>query len=317
MEGLQRFGAIPTYLPVRYQVLNAESAFFLKEANQDIMRNSSLQVRTELFFIQQARKTPSVNASYGPLYVEQPVPMELLGPGLFNNPSSTSPSSTSSPLFSFNWKVQTFIISERIHPSWPKVQVLFYLVGRDWDDYSAMDKLPCVRMFAFHETQEVRGTCRLKGELGLCVAELEPLPSWFSPPSVIPGRQRSPELVEGTPVELYYMLQSTDTGECSSEDSRKTNSIRTGQLGPAGYFSGPTPMRRIGSVRLFQPLSELRLDSNFVVMVPSRPIRQRETVSAFLAVSTLSSVEIFTLRSVTPASSTFEYLFIYLLDSCT
>ncbi|XP_042603639.1 transmembrane protein 132C-like [Cyprinus carpio] len=296
MEGLQRFGAIPTYLPVRYQVLNAESAFFLKEANQDIMRNSSLQVRTELFFIQQARKTPSVNASYGPLYVEQPVPVELLGPGLFNDPSSTSPSSTSSPLFSFNWKVQTFIISERIHPSWPKVQVLFYVVGRDWDDYSAVDKLPCVRMFAFHETQEVRGTCRLKGELGLCVAELEPLPSWFSPPSVIPGRQRSPELVEGTPVELYYMLQSTDTGECSSEDSRKTNSIRTGQLGPAGYFSGPTPMRRIGSVRLFQPLSELRLDSNFVVMVPSRPIRQRETVSAFLAVSTLSSVEIFTLR---------------------
>ncbi|XP_043077669.1 transmembrane protein 132C-like [Puntigrus tetrazona] len=296
MEGLQRYGGIPTYLPVRYQVLNAESAFFLKEANQDIMRNSSLQVRTELFFIQQARKTPSVNASYGPLYVEQAVPAELLGPGLFTNPSSTSPSSTSSPLFSFNWKVQTFIISERIHPSWPKVQVLFYVVGRDWDDYSAVDKLPCVRMFAFHETQEVRGTCRLKGELGLCVAELEPLPSWFSPPSVIPGRQRSPELVEGTPVELYYMLQSTDTGECSSEDSRKTNSIRTGQLGPAGYFSGPTPMRRIGSVRLFQPLSELRLDSNFVVMVPSRPIRQRETVSAFLAVSTLSSVEIFTLR---------------------
>uniref|UniRef100_A0A673JH21 Si:dkey-112m2.1 n=1 Tax=Sinocyclocheilus rhinocerous TaxID=307959 RepID=A0A673JH21_9TELE len=214
MEGLQRFGAIPTYLPVRYQVLNAESAFFLKEANQDIMRNSSLQVRTELFFIQQARNTPSVNASYGPLYVEQPVPAELLGPGLFNNPSSMSPSSTSSPLFSFNWKVQTFIISERIHPSWPKVQVLFYVVGRNWDDYSAVDKLPCVRMFAFHETQEVRG---------------------------------------------------------------------------------PTPMRRIGSVRLFQPLSELRLDSNFVVMVPSRPIRQRETVSAFLAVSTLSSVEIFTL----------------------
>nr|XP_055036415.1 transmembrane protein 132C isoform X2 [Misgurnus anguillicaudatus] len=296
LDGLQRFGTSPTYLPVRYQVLNAESAFFLKEANQDIMRNSSLQARTELFFIQQARKTPSVNASYGPLFVEQPVPVELLGPGLFNNPASTSSSSSSSPLFSFNWKVQTFIISERIHPSWPKVQVLFYVVGRDWDDYSAVDRLPCVRMFAFHETQEVRGTCRLKGELGLCVAELEPLASWFSPPSIIPGRQKTPEQVEGTPVELYYMLQSTDTGECSSEDSRKTNSIRPGQMGPAGYFSGPTPMRRIGSVRLFQPLSEFRLDNNFVVMVPSRPIRQRETVSAFLAVSTLSSVEIFTLK---------------------
>ncbi|XP_028828755.1 transmembrane protein 132C [Denticeps clupeoides] len=295
LEGLQRYSPTPTYLPVRYSVLNAESVFFLKEANQDIMRNSSLQARTELFFIQQARRNPVVNASYGPLTVQQAVPIDLLGPSLFGNPSSST-SSSSAPLFTFRWKVQTFIISERIHPSWPKVQVLFYVSGRDWDDYSAVDRLPCVRMFAFHETQEVRGTCRLKGELGMCVAELEPLASWFSPPSVVPGRQRAPEQSEGTPIELYYMVQSTDSGECSSEDSRKASSVRTEPQGPMGYFSGPTPMRRIGSVRLYQPLAELRLDSTFVVMVPSRPIRQRETVSAFLAASTLSPVEIFTLR---------------------
>ncbi|KAF7697002.1 hypothetical protein HF521_005420 [Silurus meridionalis] len=298
LEGLPRFGAVPTYLPVQYQVLNAELAFFLKEANQDIMRNSSLQARTELFFIQQARRNPVVNASYGPFSVQQPVPMELLDPGIFNNPATSSLSSSSSlssQLFTFNWKIQTFIISERIHLSWPKVQVLFYVVGRDWDDYTTVDHLPCIRMFAFHETQEVRGTCRLKGELGLCVAELEPLPSWFSPPSVVPGRQRAPQ-TEGTPVELYYMVQSTETGECIPESSRKAGAIRSEPQGPAGYFSGPTPMRRIGSVRLFQPLSELRLDRNFVVMVPASPIRQRETVSIFLATSALSSVEIFTLR---------------------
>ncbi|XP_017347463.2 transmembrane protein 132D [Ictalurus punctatus] len=298
LEGLPRFGAVPTYLPVQYQVLNAELAFFLKEANQDIMRNSSLQGRTELFFIQQARRNPVVNASYGPFSVQQPVPMELLDPGIFNNPTTSSlssSSSSSSPLFTFNWKIQTFIISERIHLSWPKVQVLFYIVGRDWDDYSTMDRLPCIRMFAFHETQEVRGMCHLKGELGLCVAELEPLPSWFSPPSVVPGRQRAPQ-TEGTPVELYYKVQSTETGECDPESSRKARAIHSESQGPAGYFSGPTPMRRIGSVRLFQPLSELRLDRNFVLMVPSRPISQRETVSVFLATSALSSVEIFTLR---------------------
>jgi transmembrane protein 132 len=138
--------------------------------------------------------------------------------------------------------------------------------------------------------------CRLKGELGMCVAELEPLASWFSPPTVRPGRQRSPEQPQGTPVELYYMVQSTETGECSSEDSRKGSSMRTEHQGPMGYFSGPTPMQRIGSVRLFQPMPELRLDSNFVVMVPSRPIRQREIVSTFLALSILSPVQIFTLR---------------------
>ncbi|KAF7663485.1 hypothetical protein LDENG_00209470, partial [Lucifuga dentata] len=205
-------------------------------------------------------------------------------------------SSSSPPLFTFNWKVHTYIISERIHPSWPKVQVLFYVAGRDWDDYSTIHKLPCIRMFAFHETQEVRGTCRLKGELGICVAELEPLASWFSPPTVRPGRQRVSEQAQGTPVELYYIVQTSDSGDCSSEDPRKSSSIHAEQQRPMGYFAGPTPMQRIGSVRLFQPLSELKLDNNFVMMVPSKSIRQRETVSTFLALSTLSSVQIFTLR---------------------
>uniref|UniRef100_A0A672ZLU0 Si:dkey-112m2.1 n=1 Tax=Sphaeramia orbicularis TaxID=375764 RepID=A0A672ZLU0_9TELE len=289
LEGLQRYGPTPIYLPVSYQIVNAESAFFLQEANQDLMRNSSLQARTESFFIHQARQMPYVNASYGPLSVQQPVPLELLQ-------TLPGPFTSSSPLFTFNWKVHTYIISERIHPSWPKVQVLFYIAGRDWDDYSAIHKLPCVRMFAFHETQEVRGTCRLKGELGICVAELEPLASWFSPPSVRPGRQRVSEQAQGTPVELYYMVQTTETGDCNTEDSRKDSSIRTDQPRPMGYFAGHTPMQRIGSVRLFQPLSELKLDNNFVVMSPSKPIRQRETVSTFLALSTLSSVQIFTLR---------------------
>ncbi|XP_053267753.1 LOW QUALITY PROTEIN: transmembrane protein 132C-like [Pleuronectes platessa] len=302
LEGLQRYGPTPIYLPVSYRILNAESAFFLQEANQDLMRNSSLQARTESFFIHQARQMPFVNASYGPLSVQQPVPLELLQttPGSFNTASVTSSSVptavATSPLFTFNWKVHTYIISESIHPSWPKVQVLFYVAGRDWDDYSAIHKLPCVRMFAFHETQEVRGTCRLKGELGICVAELEPLASWFSPPTVRPGRQRVPEQAQGTPVELYYMLQTSDNGDCSSEDSRKGSPVRSEPPRPMGYSAGHTPMQRIGSVRLFQPLLELKLDNNFMVMAPSKPIRQRETVSTFLALSALSSVQIFTLR---------------------
>uniref|UniRef100_A0A3B4VLJ0 Transmembrane protein 132C n=1 Tax=Seriola dumerili TaxID=41447 RepID=A0A3B4VLJ0_SERDU len=259
LEGLQRYSSIPTYLPVNYQLLNADLAFFLKEANQDFMRNSSLMSRTEPFFIYQARSLPMVNGSYGPLSVEQPVPLELLqSPGTF--PASS--------VFTFNWKVQTFIMNTRIHLAKPKVQVLFYIAGRDWDDYSAIDKLPCVHMFAFHETQEVRGTCQLKGELGLCVAELEPLAGWFSPPS-------------GTPVELYYMLQSTEAGECHSEEARKDSFIRSSQEGLFGSFTS-TPLRRIGGVRLYQnpnppPLAEHRLDNNFMVMVPATPMRQRET----------------------------------------
>lgn len=302
LDGLQRYSPTPIYLPVSYQILNAESAFFLQEANQDLMRNSSLQARTESFFIHQARHMPHVNASYGPFSVQQPVPLEMLQtqPGPFNigtfTSSSTELTRDPEPLFTFNWKMHTYIISEKIHPSMPKVQVLFYVAGRNWDDYSTINRLPCVRMFAFHETQEVRGTCRLKGELGMCVAELEPLASWFSPPTVRPGRQRMLEQTQGTPVELYYMIQMTESGDCSSEDTRRPSASHTDQPRPMGYFAGHTPMQRIGSVRLFQPLSELKLDNNFVVMSPSKSIRQRETVSTFLALSTLSSVQIFTLR---------------------
>ncbi|XP_072289085.1 transmembrane protein 132C [Eucyclogobius newberryi] len=291
LDGLLRYTSVPTYLPVNYQLLGADQAFFLKEANQDFMRNSSLMSRTESFFIYQARGLPSVNASYGTLFVVQPIPLDLLQtPGTF--PASS--------LFTFNWKVQTFIMNTKIHLAKPKVQVLFYIAGRDWDDYSTIDKLPCVHMFAFHETQEVRGTCQLKGELGLCVAELEPLAGWFSPPSVVPGRQKNLEVSEGTPVELYFTLQSTEAGECHSEDSRKESFIRSSQEGMFGSYTS-TPLKRIGGVRLYQnpvppPLTEHRLDNNFVVQVPATPMRQRETVSAFISVSAYSPVEMFTLR---------------------
>ncbi|XP_061762868.1 transmembrane protein 132C isoform X1 [Nerophis ophidion] len=291
VEGLQRYTSIPTYLPVNYQVLNTDLAFFLKESNQDFMRNSSLMSRTEPFFIHQARNLPSVNSSYGPLSVEQPVPLELLqSPGVF--PASS--------LFTFNWKVQTFIMNTKIHLAKPKVQVLFYIAGRDWDDYSAIDKLPCVHMFAFHETQEVHGTCLLKGALGLCVAELQPLASWFSPPSIVPGRQKNLEASEGTPVELYYILQSTEGGECHSEEAKKENFVRSSQEGLFGSYTS-TPLRRIGGIRLYRnpvppQLAEHRLDHNFVILVPTTPVSQRETVSTYVTVSAYSTVEMFTLR---------------------
>uniref|UniRef100_A0A9J8A4U8 Transmembrane protein 132C n=1 Tax=Cyprinus carpio carpio TaxID=630221 RepID=A0A9J8A4U8_CYPCA len=291
LENLQRY-ASPTYLPVNYQLLNTESSFFLKEATQDFMRNSSFLSRTELFFIHQARRPPIINATYGTLAVEEPIPLDLL-----QMPGSFVASSTH---FTFNWKVQTFVLNERIYLNKPKVQVLFYIAGRDWDDYSAVDKLPCVRMFAFHETQEVRGSCRLRGDMGVCVAELEPLPGWFAPPSVVPGRQRGPDMSEGTPVELYYSLRAAEVGGCLSEELGVKSSAHSDQ---EGLFGSPTstPMRRIRSVRLFQnpsapELSEQRLDGNFAVLVPSAPVRQRDTVSAYVAASPYSPVEMFTLR---------------------
>ncbi|XP_035420886.1 transmembrane protein 132C isoform X2 [Cygnus atratus] len=291
LDNNQRFSSSPTYLPVSYRIFSAETSFFLKEANQDFMRNSSLQSRVESFFPYKAKRPPVLNASYGPFSIEQVVPQDLM---------LTSNFFGSANKFTYNWKLKAFIMSDKIYVSKPKVQVLFYIVGRDWDDYSTTERLPCLRVFAFRETREVRGSCRLKGDLGLCVAELELLASWFNPPTVVTGRKKPPDFSEGSPVELYYTVQPGDEkGECTAEDVRKGNAIRPGKDGLDGTMSH---LQRIGSVSLYRgqetsQLTELRLDSNIVIWLPSKPVKQGEVVNIYVTIATNSTVDQFILRS--------------------
>ncbi|KAM4890655.1 transmembrane protein 132C isoform 2-T2 [Sylvia borin] len=291
LENNQRFSSLPTYLPVSYRLFNAETSFFLKEANQDFMRNSSLQSRVESFFPYKAKRPPVLNASYGPFSVEQAVPQELMSP---------SSSFGSANKFTYNWKLQAYILSTKIYLSKPRVQVLFYIVGRDWDEYSPAERLPCLRVFAFRETREVRGSCRLSGDLGLCVAQLELLPAWFSPPTVLTGRKKAAEQLEGSPVELYYTVQAGDEkGECTAEDLRKGNAIRPGK---EGVDESMAHLQRIGSVSLHRgqeasQLTELRLDSNVVVWLPSKPVKQGEVVNIYVTIANNSTVDQFILRA--------------------
>ncbi|XP_035197006.1 transmembrane protein 132C isoform X5 [Oxyura jamaicensis] len=291
LDNNQRFSSSSTYLPVSYRIFSAETSFFLKESNQDFMRNSSLQSRVESFFPYKAKRPPVLNASYGPFSIEQVVPQDLM---------LTSNFFGSANKFTYNWKLKAFIMSDKIYVSKPKVQVLFYIVGRDWDDYSTMEQLPCLRVFAFRETREVRGSCRLKGDLGLCVAELELLASWFNPPTVVTGRKKPPDFSEGSPVELYYTVQPGDEkGECTAEDVRKGNAIRPGKDGLDETMSH---LQRIGSVSLYRgqetsQLTELRLDSNIVIWLPSKPVKQGEVVNIYVTIATNSTVDQFILRA--------------------
>ncbi|XP_068887200.1 transmembrane protein 132C isoform X3 [Aphelocoma coerulescens] len=291
LDNNQRFSSLPTYLPVSYRLFNAETSFFLREANQDFMRNSSLQSRVESFFPYKAKRPPVLNASYGPFSVEQVVPQDLM---------LTSHFFGSANKFTYNWKLQAYIMSTKIYLSKPRVQVLFYIVGRDWDEYSPSERLPCLRVFAFRETREVRGSCRLGGDLGLCVAQLELLPSWFNPPTVLTGRKKAAEQLDGSPVELYYTVQPGDEkGECTAEDIRKGNAIRPGKDGGDETTSH---LQRIGSVSLYRgqeasQLTELRLDSNIVVWLPSKPVKQGEVVNVYVTIANNSTVDQFILRS--------------------
>ncbi|XP_010153474.1 PREDICTED: LOW QUALITY PROTEIN: transmembrane protein 132D-like, partial [Eurypyga helias] len=296
LESIQRFSLLPTYLPVTYRIHNADVSFFLKEANQDIMRNSSLQSRVESFLIYKSKRPPVLNASYGPFSIEQVVPQDLM---LSSNPFG------SASKFSFNWKLKAYIMSTRIYLSKPKVQVLFYIVGRDWDDYSTTERLPCLRGFAFRETplpraREVRGSCRLKGDLGLCVAELELLPGWFNPPTIVAGRKKPMDQSAGSPVELYYAIQQGDEkGECTKEDVRKSNGIRPGHNDIDE--SGP-PLQRIGSVFLYQThavpsLNEMRLDNNIAIQYAPKTVKQGDILTFLVSVAKNSTEDQFTLRA--------------------
>lgn len=283
----QRFSS-PTYLPVTSQIQNSESSFFLKEAGQELMRNSSLQSRTEPFFIHLADGVPVLNSSYANLSVECPIPLELLQatPRLVRDTSQLT----------LNWKIRAHIVNEKVLFSRPRVKTLFYLAGKSWGDSAPPERLPCVKVFAFQETEEVMAGCRLAGDLGICVAELELLSSWFGPPSVVPGRKKAAEQLEGTSVELYYTVQPLDrSGDCSAEDPRKGNAIRPGQ-------AEATPsMQRIGSVYLYHAqesprFTELRLDSNIMIQVPPSPVKQGDIISFRIGTGSSAGVEQFTLR---------------------
>ncbi|XP_061459492.1 transmembrane protein 132D-like isoform X2 [Rhineura floridana] len=256
------------------------------------MRNSSLQSRVESFLVYKSKRPPILNATYGPFSIEQVIPQDLLSP--------SSPFGSTAPKFSFNWKLKAYIMNNKVYLSRPKVQILFYIVGRDWDDYSVTEKLPCLRVFAFRETREVRGSCRLKGDLGLCVAELELLPSWFNPPTVVAGRKKPLNQSEGSPVELYYAIQPGDEkGDCAKEDLRKNNGIRPGRNDIDE--SGP-PLQRIGSVFLYQTrgspsLSEMRLDSNIAIQYIPKTVKRGDVLTFVVSIAKNSTEDQFTLRA--------------------
>ncbi|XP_012976342.1 transmembrane protein 132C isoform X2 [Mesocricetus auratus] len=291
IDNMQRLSSLPPYLPVSLHVLRAETSFFLKEATPDLLRNASLQSRVESFFTYKARQPPVLNASYGPYSAEKIVPLDLT-----LNPNFLGPTNK----FPFDWRLKAYILRDKVYLSRPKVQVLFHIVGRDWDDHRVTENLPCLRVFAFRDTREVRGSCRLGGALGLCVAQLEMLPGWFSPPTIVSGRRRPTEQPEGNTVELYYTVHSGgERGDCTGGDTRKDNAIRQGKDGQEDRTSH---LQKIGSVGLYRTqdstqLSELRLDGNVVIWLPSQPVKQGDIVTASVTISNNSTVDHFILRA--------------------
>ncbi|XP_029103238.1 transmembrane protein 132C [Scleropages formosus] len=297
-DGQQKFSTLPTYLPVAYQVQNAELSFFLKETGQEVMRNGSLQSRAEPFFIHLADGAPSVNCSYGNLSAESPVPLELL--------QASPPLLPAATHMSFNWKVRAHVVSPRASARNPRLQVLFYLAGRRWDEAPVPEVLlPCVHLEAQLDGSEVAASCRLEGGLGICVAELELPPAWFGAAF---GRRKP----GASSAELFYTVQPLEGAAkgCGAKDIQRgrNHGSRKGPAAVAAAAAAVTVVaagaQRIGTVELVSsqdegpPLTSLPLDENVEIEGPAGPVRQGQTITFRVNVSSASTVEQFILRAL-------------------
>ncbi|XP_077402459.1 transmembrane protein 132E isoform X2 [Vanacampus margaritifer] len=292
------------YLPASFKMSNVQLAFFLREAAQasgpSVGGSSSssspggghpLQ-RSESFVVFQTKELPAVNISLGPFARDQTLSKELLQP--------TSPLDIPGQL-TVNWKVRAFIVQARVFSNNPTVQVFFYIAGRDWDDFKAQDKLPCVRLHAFRDVREIKTSCRMKGNLAQCLAQLELPPSWFNANVAPLGRRKGSGgdgLLDGMTgetlqAELYYTLHEPNAeGECGEA---------AGHRGARGEAPSQHPLLRIGSISLYQAsqeqlLVDKQLDKNMFLRLPEKPLKPGETLRIFLYLMPNSTVEQFSLK---------------------
>ncbi|NXT56242.1 T132E protein, partial [Pluvianellus socialis] len=280
-------------LPVSYRLSNTRLAFFLKEVGASPVGNGSAPLqRAEPFVVFQTKELPVLNVTLGPFSTGLVLPKEQL------QPSSTL---EVPDRLTVNWKVRAFIIQPRLVASQPVVQVLFYVAGRDWDDFDVTDRLPCVRLHAFRDAREIKSSCRLRGNLATCLVQAELPHAWFGPPAVPLGRRKSPESLEvpgeSQQAELYYTLHAPDgAGQCLGETVPRRGAGGARTEGPTQH-----PLLRIGSVSLLQPppgqpMQEHRLDGNVFIRLPDKPLKPGEVLSILLYLMSNSTVEHFTLR---------------------
>lgn len=284
-DSLQRFSSLPAYLPASFHVADADEFFFLKEADQDVTRNASLQARAEPLFVYRAAAPPRVNASYGPFWAAATVPRALLPPpAAFAGPGA----------FPVSWKLKAHILDSAVYSNRPKVQTLFYVAGMAWGAAAPAD-LPCVRMSAFPEAREVAASCRLRGAPALCVAELELLPEWFSSGLDLEPADELPALRGGTAMELFSSLHAPDAaGRCPPEEAGRWES--PGHAGPRA-----PPRQRIGSVVVYPTQDDLRwaprgLDARVVLSVPLNVVREGAAATFLVSLAGGAAADHFVLR---------------------
>ncbi|XP_040915087.1 transmembrane protein 132C [Toxotes jaculatrix] len=302
----------PVYPTVSFQVHNVDHVF-LRQDNPEPSGNSSLKAQTQTFLITGPGSgilRSAVNASYGPLNVDAPIPPDLLLSGR---------------------RILPVILVRQVRSSSPVVKILFHMPterdlavgqemmgsgednGRKSGGAKAKDGAHCVTAYAFWETREVRGAC-LVSPGGFCVAHLKPEPVWFSSASRSgsssseAGKTEGIKGLQGNLVEVYFQSRRDPTGQCTPQDSLQRVGVGRGRdSGGSG-----TPMRRIGSVNLLRSppgnptFLRLRLGGAVVIQTSSKPLKTTDVATFYVFLASTSTLENFTLRATVKTGLSFS-----------
>nr|XP_061800466.1 transmembrane protein 132D-like [Nerophis lumbriciformis] len=289
----ETFTPRPVYPAVRFQVLNVDHVV-LRQDSPGQQGNSSLKAHTQTFLVTDPGAgllQPALNASYGPLKVDAPIPLELLLAGR---------------------RIVPVILGRQVRSSSPVVKILFHMPDEgDGAQEKLENRAHCVTAYAFWGTREVRGAC-LVSPGRFCVAQLKPEPAWFSS-SIRPGSSsketgRNDATKQGNVVEVYFQSRIDQTGQCTPQDSLQ----RVG-VGRAGVQEGSgTPLRRIGTVNLLKApagnttIFRLRLGGAMVIQASSKPLKMNDVVTFNVLLSSTSTLDSFTLRATVKPGLSFS-----------
>ncbi|XP_061417429.1 transmembrane protein 132E-like [Lethenteron reissneri] len=284
------------YLPLKYELQDEESFFLLKNTKQDAQPlNTSLHALTQPILILNSTKEHSgIKVSLGSFSTWQPLPKNPLG---FENifPQKSAGLTT-------NWNLQAHVLQHEVFSSNPKLQVVFYISGRDWNKKEQADDLPCVKLQALSKVQELKTSCRLAGELGMCLVELAIPSTWFEQ-TASNSNSKLPKdgAVTSGLIELYSEIFPPDEeGKCGSGMSKTVHDFRTQNEADTRRLK--QLLRPIGRVIVHAPSrkppeqQEARLDNNVVIYLPTNPAKLDDILSIPVCLLHNSTIDHLTIR---------------------
>uniref|UniRef100_A0A3B1J4E2 Si:dkey-1d7.3 n=1 Tax=Astyanax mexicanus TaxID=7994 RepID=A0A3B1J4E2_ASTMX len=255
-----------------YQILNADH-LFLRDSRQ-VLKADIQRSQKQSFILTGVTGQPAINVSYGPMSVEQVIPSELYsaGPG-----------------------VRAFILARQVRSSAPVIRLLFYAAGGADAARDTLDPVGyiCVTAHAFWAMLEIRGTCSIPANGGFCLVHLKPEPAWFSPGGTRSSREQRGD-TRGTIAELYYQTRPSPSSQCVAQDSNQWKS-EDQEFGPN--------MKKIGNVNLLRSppgnptFTRLRLGGTVIVQTSSKPLKNSDTATFYVFLSSTSPVDHFILRA--------------------